>query len=106
MRKLLAALLCMALGGGLVYAAFQYHLVQAPDEYVLVPKISAGLADTYVDVRAWNATEWQRHPGLVRALLKKGRADLIAVPSARGLLQDLLRPFRSADNDSPSARTR
>lgn len=98
MRKLLAALFCMMLGGGLVYLAFQYHLVRADDEYALVPKVSAGLTDTYADVRSWDAAEWQRHPALVRALVKQGRGDLVVAPAARGLLNDLLRPFRSAEH--------
>lgn len=105
MRKLLAALVCMMLGGGLVYAAFQYHLVRTADEYVLVPKVSAGLTDTYVDVRSWSALEWQRHPGLVRALLKQGRGDLVVAPTTRGLLHDLLRTLRSAEREPDGALT-
>ena len=100
MRKLLAALFCMMLGGGLVYFAFQYHLVRAADEYTLVPKVSAGLADTYVDVRSWDAAEWRRHPALIRALVKEGRSDLVVAPVGRGLLDDLLRPFRSAERET------
>jgi hypothetical protein len=104
MRKLLAALFCMMLGGGFVYLAFQYHLVRAADEYALVPKSSAGLVDTYVDVRSWDAAEWRRHPALVRALVKQGRSDLVVAPTARGLLDDLLRPFRSADHNANAPR--
>ena len=100
MRKLLAALFCMMLGGGLVFFVFQYHVVRAADEVVLVPKLSASLSDTYVDVREWSALEWQRHPALVRALWKEGRTDLIVAPSARGLLQDLFRTFRSVERES------
>ena len=99
MRKLLAALFCMMVGGGLVYFAFQYHLVRAADDYALFPKVSAGLTDTYADVRSWDAAEWRRHPALVRALVKQGRSDLVVAPAARGLLNDLLRPFRSAEHE-------
>ena len=105
MRKLIAALFCMMLGGGLVYLAFQYHLVRAPDEFVLVPKLGAGLSETYVDVRTWNTRDWQRHPALVRALWKHGRTDLIVAPSTKGLLQDLFRSFRSAERDPPNLET-
>ena len=104
MRKLLAALFCMMLGGGLVYLAFQYHVVRAADEYAVIPKLGPGLTDTYVDVRSWDAAEWRRHPALVRALLKQGRSDLVIAPGARGLLNDLLRPFRSAEHESQESR--
>ena len=106
MRKLLAALFCMMLGGGLVFSAFQYHVVRAADEFVLVPKLSAGPSDTYVDVRDWSALEWQRHPALVRALWKEGRTDLIVAPSTKGLLQDLFRTFRNAERDSHETSTK
>jgi hypothetical protein len=105
MRKVAAALLCMMLGGGLVYVAFQYHLVRTSDELVFVPKTSAGLSETYVDVRAWSALEWQRHPRLIRALWKHGRSDLIVAPGTNGLLRDLFRSFRSAEHEPPDRET-
>jgi len=93
MRRLFALLFGMLLGGALVFTAFRYHLVRAGEkEFLLVPKQQADLADAYVDVRGWDAAEWQKHPKLAEALTRYGRADLVKRP-VDGWLQDLWRSW-------------
>ena len=91
MRRLMAAVFGMILGGGLVYFAFQYHLVRTEDEVLVVPKREASLVDPYADVRRWRAADWNQHPELVDALVKYGRSDLVLQSETDGLFHDLFR---------------
>ena len=99
MRRFFAALFFTALGGGLVYFAFTYHVVFAAEGLLLVPKHQASLADTYADVREWTVTEWQDHGLLARSLAKHGRTDVIVEPAANTMLRDFFDGFRGTQPD-------
>ena len=96
MRKVLPPLFFTALGGGLVYFAFTYHIVWASEGLLLIPKQQASLADVYVDVRGWAAGEWSEHTLLARSLAKHGRSDLVIGGAANGVLQDAVDGFRGS----------
>jgi len=94
MRRLLAVLFGAMLGGGLVFAAFEYHLVRTDETYHLVPKKQAGLTDAYVDIRDWPASEWNEHTTLAEDLIAAGHGDLVGGSIASGLLDDIIAPFQ------------
>ncbi len=85
MRWLSTILVGIVIGAGLMYTSFNYHLVHAKEGYLFVPKSSAELTDAYVDIREWNASEWQQHTQLSQAVVKHGRSDLVVQPAAKQL---------------------
>ena len=106
MRRLFALLFGMLLGGALVFTAFRYYLVRAGEkEFLLVPKQQAELTDAYVDVRKWDAAEWQKHPKLAEALTRYGRPDLIKRP-VDGWLEDLWRSLEGKVLSPPDGQER
>jgi hypothetical protein len=96
MRKLLIFFCGMLFGGGLVFFAFNYHVVYGNRGLVVIPKDQAGLGDLYADVRSWKPADWQAHPRLVRSLVVHGRSDLIGLPNADSV-RDMLRRFSNAE---------
>jgi len=77
MRRLPTFIFGMVVGGLLIYLALNYHLIRANDGLHLVPKVSATLADTYVDVRSFRPGDFLSHRDVVAALLKSGQEELI-----------------------------
>ena len=104
-RRLTGVLLGVILGGGIVFCAFQFHLVRTVDTWLFVPKPQASLGDAYVDIRNWTAVDWTEHPAFARALMEHGRGDLVQRSVSQGLFQDLFRQFDgAARNDSSTER--
>jgi hypothetical protein len=83
-------LFAAAVGGGAMYFADHYHLVQTVDGLVVVPRAQqASLRTTYSDVRGWDATKWAQYPELSESLLKDGRGGLLIDGTVDGVLQQL-----------------
>lgn len=77
MRKILAFLFAMVLGGVLVAGAYEFHLVRTPDSVLLIRKQTPGWREAYVDVRGWKPRDWAAHPRLVRNITLAKRDDVI-----------------------------
>lgn len=75
----------MVVGALVMYMAMTYHLVRAPDGLHLVPKLRPGLAEVYVDIRSFEARDWNAHRNLAVALVKADKEDLIGSSSLTGL---------------------
>ncbi len=93
MRRLIAIMTGMLLGGVLVYVAFEYHVVRTDKTVYLIPKRSAGLTDAYVDIRDWTASQWKDHPVLVENMIADGHGELVGGSFAGGLLNEFVAPF-------------
>jgi hypothetical protein len=100
MRRLIAILIGVVVGGSAVFGAFQYHLIRARDRWAVVKKQRADWREAYVDVRTWGRREWSEHQELSANVTAAGHGDLL--PSYgpgeffRGLF-DPLRPNRSSN---------
>jgi len=104
-RNSLLLLVGMIIGGGAIGFAFNYHLVQSSDGFMLVPKKHASLSCLYADVRTWKPEEWQANPELVQSLVAKGRTDLIG-EQATDLMHDSLQRFKYAEKPREEFRMR
>jgi len=93
MRRLLAVFFGILLGGGLVYTAFEYHVVRTEETVHFVPKKQAGLTDPYVDIREWGAAEWKDHAVLAENLVANGQGELITNSISNGFFNDFVSPF-------------
>lgn len=106
MRRLTAVLFGVMLGAGGVFAAFRYHVVRAEEGYLFIPRERAALTDSYVDVRDWDAGEWQAHDTLAQDLTAHGRGDLVVRPMAEGIFRRLLDRIDGAVRDEESTERR
>lgn len=78
MGRLKSLMAGVVLGAGGMYVGLQYHLVQADEGFVVVPRSpQQRLQDAYADVRQWDAATWTARPRLALAVTEHGRADLI-----------------------------
>ena len=94
MRRLFALLIAAAVGGGIVFTAFQFHVVRSEERVLLVPRRQADWHDAYVDIRSWSYREWANHPDLSENLVASGHGDLVTRSAADGLFRGLFDSFR------------
>ena len=87
MRSLILGIL---VGGALMWAGLQYHVLRTKDGFVYVPKRHVTLVDTYHDVREWGITEWTAHPDLALALTEGGKAEVMGQSTIQTTLKDML----------------
>lgn len=78
MNRFTSFLLGMVSGALLLAAAMNYHLVRSEEGILMVPKLSKGLADPYVDIREFTLGDWQEHRPLAAALVQAQKSDLLA----------------------------
>ena len=86
-------------GGLLLYALLNFHVIQARDGLHLVPKVNAQLASTYVDIRDFAARDWADHPEIFAALSKAQRDDLIQSAAQDALRNSVDRWLAPTDAD-------
>ena len=55
----------------------QYHIVRADEGLHLVPRVSAGYDDIFVDIREFQVNDWSEHESLAMAMVKNGKEDLL-----------------------------
>ena len=78
----LIMLAVLVAGWGL--AALALHVVVVPAEsgdgtdVIVIPKNRLGVADTYVDTRAWTAEDARRHEALTARLVEAGKSDRLS----------------------------
>ena len=56
-------------GGLLVFGAQKYHVVRTDKGVELVPKLTSGFGETYVDVRNFKSSDWAQHKTLAAAIV-------------------------------------
>lgn len=78
MSRFTSFVLGMIVGAGLLAGAMNYHFVRSEQGLLMVPKVTKGLADSYVDIREFNLTDWQEHRALAAALIQSDKAELLA----------------------------
>ncbi len=105
MRRLIAGLLGVVVGGGGVFAAFQYHLVRTEKSYLVIRKQKTDWHDAYVDIRGWTHREWGAHRELSNDLIAAGRGDLVSRSAANDFFRGLFDPFRDSGTNARSSNT-
>lgn len=120
MLKLRMFLMGLLIGGGGLYCADRYHMVQTQDGLIVVRRaVPVYLRSTYADVRSWTESKWSQYPDLTSALLQAGYHNVLSggrregVFSPRGFSADTtgfsrssgeapLPWWRRAGDESPS----
>lgn len=89
MNRLGSFLLGVAMGAVGVALAMHYHLVRADDGMHLVPKLSRGFQEPYVDIRDFSPADWRDHSHVAAAILRAEKGHLLSDPQLSKLRQSL-----------------
>ncbi len=82
MRNLSTFILGIIVGGALVLFGQRYHVLRTDHGLDSVPKLASGFNDTYVDVRNFHKSDWERHKDLAAAIHHAQRDDLLGTPAS------------------------
>ena len=85
MRRVRTFLLGILVGGLLLLAATRYHFVRAADGFHWIPRIEAGLVDSFCDIRQFGVGDWAEHQDLALAILKADRHDIFETTVFRSM---------------------
>jgi len=99
MRRWGTFLLGVVVGAIALYFILGYHVIRAQDGLYVVPKVSNGLTDTYVDITQFGPADWARHGDLALAMVQSGHRNLVESAAAGALDRGLERIL-----GSPSGR--
>ena len=96
MNRVTSFLLGLCIGGVLMFGSLKYHFVQSEDGFHFVPKLEANFNDTYVDVRQFHYTDWQKHRSLTVALMKAEKGHLVQDSAVDSLEAAAMDGFRNS----------
>ncbi len=77
MRKISSFLFGVVVGGALVFCGQRYHVVRTTSGFEFVPKLTSGFAETYVDVRNFQASDWEKHKTLAAAIVQAKKENIL-----------------------------
>ena len=89
MRRWWTFLSGVIVGGGLILAVLNFHVIRARDGLHLVPKVDAQIAGTYVDISEFGPRDWLDHPEIFVALQRANQDELIQTATGDALLKGL-----------------
>lgn len=87
MGRLGTFLFGIAVGASLMFVSLTYHVVRTAKGYELVPKLTAGFSETYIDVRSFGASDWANHKSLVAAIVRADKQTILQDSSAENLTE-------------------
>jgi hypothetical protein len=87
MGRLSNFFLGMVVGGVVMFVSLKYHVLRTTSGYELVPKLTAGFSETYVDVRTFGVSDWANHKSLVAAIVRADKKQILQGSSAESLTE-------------------
>lgn len=87
MGRLSTFLFGAGVGAVLMYTSLTYHVLRTGNGYELVPKLTAGFSETYLDVRNFGASDWANHKTLVAAIVRADKQKILQGSSAENLTE-------------------
>jgi len=91
----------MLVGAILMYGAMKYHVVNTKDGLQAVPKMTASLKGTYVDIRGFGIDDWAEHRDLAMALIEAGKGDLLGDAAISPVRETLEAWLKGRTDESP-----
>lgn len=64
-------------GAGLMFGSLTYHFLYTKDGLKAVPKLSATLSETFLDVREFTASDWAEHKTVMAAVIQADESELL-----------------------------
>ena len=100
MRRILAVLFGVMLGGGLVFAAFEYHLVRTDKIVSSGAEKTSGIGRCVCRHPRLAGVQVEGTSVLAQNLIADGHGDLVGGSIAGGLLQRFIAPFQKNASES------
>lgn len=89
MSRLGSILFGAVLGAGLVFGAFNYHVLRTAEGVEFVPKLTANFSDIYLDVRQYGVSDWADHEQVARAVVKSGKDHILKDSATRSVQEGI-----------------
>ncbi len=64
-------------GAVLMFGSLKYHFLYTKDGLKAVPKLSATLSETFLDVRDFSASDWAEHKSVMAAVIQADESELL-----------------------------
>ena len=93
MNRLSTLLMGVFVGAAPMFTAMKYHVVRADDGVHMIPKVSAELGGAYVDIREFDASQWDDNRALAVAIVNADKDYLLkdsAASSFRSTVDSVL----------------
>ncbi len=74
----IAGALCM-------FSSLKYHFLHTKDGLKAVPKSTASLSETYLDVREFDAGDWAEHQSVMADVIKADQGEILESAAASTL---------------------
>ena len=98
----LGIFVCGFLIGGLtVFLSLHYHIVRAHDGWHAISKVNPRFTETYVDIREFGMLQWQQHLGLMAAIVKAEKRELLVNAPLQSLRDAFDNAIDSFDTELP-----
>jgi len=85
-KKIVGTVFLLLVGAGLMYYCLANHFVKTDTGTLRVPKAALTLSDTWVDIREWEAKDFNENREVTKALVDNGHGDLVVQSAAGGVL--------------------
>lgn len=77
MNRLSTLIMGALIGAAAMFTAMKFHVVRADDGVHMIPKVSAELGGAYVDIREFDASQWDEHRALAVAIVNADKDYLL-----------------------------
>ena len=84
------------IGALTVLGSLKYHVLRTDEGVEVVPKLSATVSETYLDVRGFGISDWTEHKSVMAAVVQSNKGHILKdaaatelVDSVDGMLQGL-----------------
>ncbi len=64
-------------GAALMFGSLKYHFLYTKDGLKAVPKLSATLSETFLDVREFSGSDWAEHKSVMAAVIQADESGLL-----------------------------
>jgi hypothetical protein len=89
MSRVWSFLLGVVVGAVLFHVASNYHVVRSNEGFAVIAKSPPRLAESFVDIRSFSASDWSGHPQLASALVQANKQHLIVDPAVNAIQQSV-----------------
>jgi hypothetical protein len=89
MSRFTSFVLGAVVGGVTIFGGMKYHIVRASDGIHMIPKLTAGIEELYIDIRDFDVQDWAEHRGLAAAIIQADQEHLLKDAAEQSLREGI-----------------